>query len=208
MVVGTAAADSVAQQRCDQFVQAVARQEPRLRWTVGTRSDGSTVVATDLAGGWVPPGVGVPRGADLLEPGSPVTLRDVVKDSDFHAEFTPGQPLSDTRVGLSDLPRQVDQIPDLARKLRQATQWRDGLPSVAHTLAYAWAHGGGARPIELEELHRARAAQREAVLDSYHAGEVDPHEVGNWMLLAAIDAVHNKQPWLANYHFTWFDSLG
>ena len=35
-------------------------------------------------------------------------------------------------------------------------------------------------------------------------GEVNAHELGNWMLLAAIDAVHNDQLMLADYHFRWF----
>ena len=206
MLVGAAAADSVAQQRCDQVVDAVARQEPRVRWAVGTRGDGLMLLATDLAGGWVPPGIGVPRDVELLEPGSLMTMRDVLHSSEFHAEFVPGQEVGSVRADLSDWARKVDPVQDLGWKLRQATQWRDGLPSVAHTLAKAWALGSGARPVELEQLAQALAAQRETVLDSYRGGDVSPHEVGNWMLLATIEAVHAKQPMLAAYHFRWFEA--
>jgi len=60
--------------------------------------------------------------------------------------------------------------------------------------------------MEIDELHRALDAQRAMVLDSYHAGATDMHAAGNWMLLAAIGAVHGRQPELAAYHFRWFDA--
>jgi hypothetical protein len=46
----------------------VARQEPAIRWAAGLREDGSTLLVTDLAGGWIPPHVELPAGVVLLEP--------------------------------------------------------------------------------------------------------------------------------------------
>ncbi|QNI09752.1 hypothetical protein GAN17_25480 (plasmid) [Mycobacterium kubicae] len=204
---GKVAADSVEQARCDDFAGAMAAQEPRLRWVAASRPDGVTMVATDLGGGWVPPGVGVPRSADLPAPGALVSLRDLVRGSGFHTELAPGHDTSGVAgVELSDTPRKLAPVSDLGWQLRQATQWRDGLPRVAHTLATAWAKGGGALPAELVELHGAMDAQRQLVLADYARsdGEVNAHELGNWMLLAAIDAVHNDQLMLADYHFRWF----
>ena len=39
------------------LVQFVARQEPGLRWAVGNRENGTTVLVTDLAHGWIPCGI-------------------------------------------------------------------------------------------------------------------------------------------------------
>ena len=207
-VAGGVAAEAAEQARVDGFAAAMGAQVPRLRWVAATQPHGATVVATDLGGGWVPPGVRVPRGADLPAPGSVVSLRDVIRGSAFHAEFTPGQdPAANiSLMHLSDAPRKLGPVSDLGWQLRQATQWRDGLPRVAHTLATAWAKGGGARPVELEELAGALTTQRQVVLDAYGRGdgEVNTHELGNWMLLAAIDAVHADRLMLADYHFRWF----
>ncbi|WP_372514512.1 DUF5632 domain-containing protein, partial [Mycobacterium lacus] len=50
-------------------VDAVARQEPRLWWAAGLREDGITsLLVTDLAGGWIPPHVRLPANVTLLEP--------------------------------------------------------------------------------------------------------------------------------------------
>jgi hypothetical protein len=207
-VVGQAAAASVEQRRCDDVVEAVARQEPRLRWAAGTRADGSTVLVTDLAGGWIPPGIGIPADVTLPDPGSFTpgqTLRELLGKNDFEAEFTPGEQLGDAAIDLSDSPRHVEPMPQLAGDLREAAEWRNHLPVIAHTLARSWALGGGARPMEIDELHNALDAQRSVVLESYRDGSVDMHAAGNWMLLAAIDAVHAGRPDLAAYHFRWFD---
>ena len=208
-VVGQAAAASVERQRCDDVVEAVARQEPRIRWAAGIRSDGSTVLVTDLAGGWIPPGIGIPADVTLPDPGSFIpgqTLQDLLGDNEFASRYALGEQLGDTPPDLSDSPRTVEPVPTLARDLREAAEWRNHLPVIAHTLAKSWALGGGARPMEIEQLHNALDAQRAMVLDSYHAGDTDMHAAGNWMLLAAIDAAHAGQPELAAYHFRWFDA--
>ena len=66
---GAGAAHTQARHRLQRLLDFVARQEPRLRWAIGDREDGSTILVTDLAGGWVPPHVRIPVGVTLLAPG-------------------------------------------------------------------------------------------------------------------------------------------
>jgi len=49
--------------------------------------------------------------------------------------------------------------------------------------------------------HLAETSTR--VLDSY-PDNVDTHDVGNWQLLAAIDALAAGDRAAANYHLAWF----
>ncbi|MBO0865814.1 MAG: DUF5632 domain-containing protein, partial [Mycobacterium sp.] len=56
------------EQRLQRLLKFVARQEPGLRWAVGDRADGTTVVVTDLAHGWIPSGIVLPAGVRLLVP--------------------------------------------------------------------------------------------------------------------------------------------
>jgi len=180
---------------------AVARQQPRLRWAAGTRPDGSTLLVTDLAGGWIPPGIGIPGDVELPDPGSFApgrTLQDLLGDNEFASRYAPGEQLGDITMDLSDSPRRVEPVATLARDLRDAAEWRNRLPVIARTLAKFQV---GARPLEVEELRRALDAQRAMVLDSYAAGATDMHSAGNWMLMAAIDAVHGDDPGLAAYTF-------
>jgi hypothetical protein len=50
------------------LVAFVVHQEPRLNWAIGDRPDGTTVLVSDLAHGWIPPGVALPEGVRLLQP--------------------------------------------------------------------------------------------------------------------------------------------
>jgi Family of unknown function (DUF5632) len=123
-VVGQAAAVSVEQQRCSDIVDAVARQELRLRWAAGTRSDGSTVLVTDLAGGWIPPGIAIPGDVELLDPRSFTpgqTLRELLGDTEFDCQFAPGEQLGDTAAATTlqailDPTVPLDQTAPLARE--------------------------------------------------------------------------------------------
>ncbi|HZE16039.1 MAG TPA: DUF5632 domain-containing protein [Mycobacterium sp.] len=55
-------------ERLLRLVKFVARQEPGLRWAVGNREDGTTVLVSDLAHGWIPCGITLPAAVRLLEP--------------------------------------------------------------------------------------------------------------------------------------------
>ncbi len=64
-VTGDSAKRSAEQQRLRRIVDAVARQEPGLSWAAGLRDDGrTTLLVTDLAGGWIPPHVRLPLARD------------------------------------------------------------------------------------------------------------------------------------------------
>lgn len=208
----SAVAETVEEQRrCDEWLNAVAVQEPRIRWAAGTRSDGSIVLVTDLAGGWIPPHVRLPAGAQIVQPdavqwdsrGSVAAMLGFTAD----CVYSPGRPTrAATGVEFSDWARQVDPVDDVGRVLCKAADWRDGLPRLAHIMAKAWARRTGVRDTEVADLRGMMAEVRAEVLSSY-PDQVDTHKVGNWMLLAAIDAFCADQFMLGNYHFRWFTAL-
>ncbi|CCC44436.1 putative uncharacterized protein [Mycobacterium canettii CIPT 140010059] len=70
---GAAAGDTsrraAEQQRLRRILDTVARQEPGLSWAAGLRDNGqTTLLVTDLAGGWIPPHIRLPAHITLLEP--------------------------------------------------------------------------------------------------------------------------------------------
>jgi hypothetical protein len=204
-----AAAETVEEQRrCDELLNAVAVQEPRIRWAAGTQADGSIMLVTDLAGGWIPPHVRLPAGAQIIQPDAarwgPRDSVGAMLGAPADCVYSPGQLTSPaTAVELSDWARQVDPVDDIGWILRKAVDWRDGLPRLAFIMAKAWARSTGVRPIEVNALRDHMAGVRADVLASY-PDRVDAHEVGNWMLLAAVDAFCADQFMLGNYHFRWF----
>ena len=58
---------------------------------------------------------------------------------------------------------------------------------------------------EVGLLHKHLATISTHVLDSY-PDHVDSHDVGNWQLLAAIDALAAGDKSAANYHLAWFQA--
>ena len=207
-LAGAASADATARTRLQRLVAVVAGQQPRLAWAVGDRADDTTVLVTDLASGWIPPVIEVPAAVTLLEParrrGDLETLLGEVK---LAAATEPGhyRPESDTDepVPTSPRPRRAPEVEELSVELSQATLWRDGLPRLAHTLARAAARGTGVLESEAEHLHDELTKFADRVLDNY-PDNVDPSDVGNWQLLAAIEALVNKDKTAANYHLAWF----
>jgi hypothetical protein len=207
-VAGAASANATARARLQRLVGAVARQQPRLAWAIGDRADNSTVLATDLASGWIPPGIELPTGVTLLSPerrrGS---LEILLGDVTVAAGYTPIHhiPDEDEPVPTSTRPRRVPEIEELGWELSQAVQWRDGLPRLTHTLAKAASSGTGVLDKEVELLHEHLAAISTRVLDAY-PDDVDTHDVGNWQLLAAVDALVAGDKSAANYHLAWFQA--
>ncbi|MGY4712602.1 DUF5632 domain-containing protein [Mycolicibacterium sp. CBM1] len=207
---GASAAQTQAQQRLQRLLDAVARQEPKLRWAIGDREDGTTVLATDLASGWIPPHIEIPTGIKLLAPGRRNrTLEALLGETTLTAAYTPGQyipPAADTEpVSMSIRPRSTDDVDDLGWELSQATKWRDGLPRLAHTLAKAATTGTGYLDSEIELLHENLSAVAKQVIAGYP--DSNPADIGNWQLLATIDALINDEKTAANYHFAWFQAL-
>lgn len=197
--------------RLAQLLEFVARQEPGLRWAVGNRADGTTVVATDLAHGWIPPGIVLPAGVRLLVPerraGNATALLGSTTRS---VEYTPGgAPLSWAiefdPVEPSTRPRELPAVDDLGWLLGEATHWRDGLPRMVHTLAKAGAAGTGVVEAEIELLRVHLDTTRYQLLAQYP--DVDAALLLNCLLLAATEGMVSGDVVSANYHFAWFRAL-
>jgi hypothetical protein len=207
-LAGAVSADATARARLQRLVEAVARQAPRLAWAVGDRPDGATVLVTDVASGWIPPGIELPTAVTLLQPahrrGSPAALLGEVN---LAASYAPGHHVPDSDdqepVPTSPRPRYAPEIEELGWELGHATHWRDGLPMLAHTLARAASRRTGVLDSEADLLHEELTKIAAHVLESY-PDHVDPEQVGNWQLLAAIDALVAEDRVVANYHMAWF----
>jgi hypothetical protein len=185
------------------LVAVVAGQQPRLAWACGDRADDTTVLVTDLASGWIPPGIEIPAAVTLLEPARRRgDLEALLGEVKLAAATEPGhyRPASDTD---EPVPRRAAEVEELSVELSQATLWRDGLPRLAHTLARAAARGTGVLESEAEQLHDELTKFADRVLDNY-PDNVDPADLGNWQLLAAIEALVNEDKAAANYHLAWF----
>ncbi len=209
-VAGTVATQSMAQQRLQRLLAAVARQEPQLRWAIGDRKDGTTALTTDLASGWIPPHVQIPSGVSLLTPGLRLgSPAEMLGPTILVATYSPGQSLSVANdaepVATSIRARQAADVDELGWELTQATKWRDGLPRLAHTLARALAADTGCLDSEIELLGQALDLVSSRTLKTY-PDEVDPAIIGNWQLLATIEALIRNEKTCANYHLAWFQA--
>uniref|UniRef100_UPI0035C97CA7 DUF5632 domain-containing protein n=1 Tax=uncultured Mycobacterium sp. TaxID=171292 RepID=UPI0035C97CA7 len=208
---GAASAAATAQARLQRLVDFVARQEPRLNWAAGDRPDGTTVLVTDLASGWIPPGIDLPVGLQLREPAKrrgnvEALLGEVTVTAGYTRLHHVPPPDDDEPIPTSPRARQGPEVEELGWQLGQATNWRDGLPRLAHTLAKAASRGTGVLDTEIETLRKLLGETRDRVLELY-PDDVDAATVGNWQLLAAIDALVEADRTGANYHFAWFQAL-
>lgn len=196
--------------RLERQLKFVARQEPGLRWAVGLREDGSTLLVTDLAHGWIPPGLKLPTDVQLLEPGRRKgTAATLLGQTTLVATYAPGDPLGwamDYEVtDTSSRPRELPPVDDLGWVLGEATHWRDGLPRMVNTLARAGAAGTGIVDAEIDILRVYLDTSRYQLLAQYP--DVDPGLLLNCLLLAATEGIATKNNVLANYHFAWFQLL-
>lgn len=210
-LTGAASGRKAARTRLQSLIEAVARQEPKLRWAIGDREDGTTILTTDLASGWIPPHVEIPSGVEVLPPARRRGgLEAMLGDATNTASWTPGQYLPSAAdvdpVPMSFRSRQLPGVDDLNWELTQAANWRDGLPRLAHTLAKAGVAGTGILESEADLLREHLHAIGQKVLESY-ADTVATAAVANWQLLAAIDALIGGRKTELNYHFAWFQAL-
>jgi hypothetical protein len=206
------AAGSVSEMRLRRILNSVARQEPMLGWAVGDRQNESTVLVTDLASGWIPPHIDIPAGVTLLEPGRRAGgLMALLDGAVLTATYLPGRdPGRDPAfadenepIPVSSYARHTAAVDDLGWELSQATRGRDGLPRLAHTLARAAAAGTGCLDSEIALLREQLRAVARGVLDNYPATDGGT-AVGNWQLMACVEALIDGDCTLANYHFSWF----
>jgi hypothetical protein len=205
-LAGATSAKAAARTRLQRLVDAVARQQPHLGWAAGDRPDGTTVLVTDLACGWIPSGIDIPTAVQLLDPAARRgDLETLLGEVTVSASYAPDHyiPDDDEPVPTSPRPRRAPEIEDLGWELGQATHWRDGLPRLAHTLARAAWAGTGVLDSEVELLHDHLVEVSAGVLESYPE-HVDPERVANWQLLSAIDALVAGDKTAANYHLAWF----
>jgi hypothetical protein len=205
-LAGATSAKAAARARLQRLVEAVARQQPHLGWAAGDRPDGTTVLVTDLASGWIPPGIDLPAAVRLLDPAARRgDLETLLGEVTVSARYTRDHyiPEETEPVPTSPRPRRTAEIDDLGWELGQATHWRDGLPRLAHTLAKAAWADTGVLDSEADLLHDHLVKVSTDVLDSYPE-HVDSEQVANWQLLAAIDALVAADKTAANYHLAWF----
>ena len=198
------------EERLRRLLDFVARQEPGLRWAVGDQADGTTLLVTDLAHGWIPAGITLPAGVELLLPASRVgRVGELLGDVELWAVYHPGDPFGpaasyEVTVASSKC-RQLPPVDDLGWNLGEATHGQDGLPRLVNTLAKAGAAGTGVVDAELDVLRVHSETARYQLLAQYP--DVDGALLRNYLLLAATEAIATGDEISANYHFAWFEAL-
>jgi hypothetical protein len=197
-------------ERLRRLLAFVVHQEPRLNWAVGDRADGTTVIVTDLAHGWIPPGITLPAGVRLLEPEQRTgKIAALVGESRRTLTYAPGDSLGRlddlAETKTSAQPRELRAVDDPGWELSQATHWRDGLPRMVHTLAKAAAAGTGVAEEEIDLLRVHLDTARYQLLTQYP--RVNPALLLNCLLLAATEAAVTGDPVSTNYHLAWFRKL-
>ena len=208
--VEPAVASESDDERLRRLLAFVAHQEPRLNWAVGNRSDGIAVLVTDLAHGWIPPGITLPAGVRLLEPERRTgRLSALVGESTRTMTYAPGDSLGRpddfAETTTSAQPRELPAVEDLGWELSQATHWRDGIPRMVHTLARAAATGTGVAEEEIDLLRVHLDTARYQLFTQYP--DVSPALLLNCLLLAATEGAVTEDPISANYHLAWFRKL-
>jgi hypothetical protein len=197
-------------ERVERLLKFVARQEPGLRWAIGNREDGTTLLVTDLAHGWIPPGITLPAEIRLLEPGQRSgNAAALLGRTTLSATYAPSDPLGWATdydlTNTSSQPRDLPAVDDLGWLVGEATHWRDGLPRIVHTLAKAGAAGTGVVEAEIDLLRVYLDTTRYQLLAQYP--DVDPGALLNCLLLAAAEGIATGNTVNANYHFAWFQML-
>ncbi|MCV7398558.1 DUF5631 domain-containing protein [Mycobacterium fragae] len=197
-------------EQLDRLLKFVARQESGLRWAIGNRDDGSTVLVTDLAHGWIPPGITLPAEVTLLVPERRTgNAKALLGQTTLSVSYAPGDALGWAtdyeETDTSSQPRELPPVDDLGWALTEATHWRDGLPRMVHTLAKAGAAGTGVVDVELDVLRVHLEIARYHLMAQYP--DVDPALLLNCLLLAATEGIATGDLIVANYHFAWFQML-
>jgi hypothetical protein len=106
-------------------------------------------------------------------------------------------------VPMSSQARRTTPVDDLGWDLSRATRWREGLPRQAYTVARAALAQTGCLESEIGLLRDHLGAVAQSVLDGYPDDSGDD-ALGNWQLLATVDALLDNDATRANYHFAWF----
>lgn len=196
--------------RLNRLLEFVVRQEPRLNWAIGDRADGTTVLVTDLAHGWIPSGISLPAGVRLLEPERRSgRVAALIGETTGVVTYTPGDSLrrsvdfAATRSSVE--PRQLPAIDDLAAALSHVTRGRAELPKIVTRLADAAAAGTFVVDQEVDVLRVHLDTARYQLLVQYP--NVNPGLLLKCMLMAATEAIASGDTVSANYHLAWYHKL-
>lgn len=214
-VAGSTGKCLAQQQDLQRKVDAVARQAPHLAWAAGLRDDETTIVlATDLAGGWIPPIVRLPAGITLLGPAhrrrdtavadllGPVIAVATHQPNTYVTDAAPNDPLP----GNGERARYGHHIEELRPALLHAAGAATRLPRIVQTMALAVTRRTGFTDNEFEGFHLVLSDIQTHVMTAY------PHHIlldaVDWMLLSAIDALVEDKAELACYHLAWHQETG
>ncbi|WP_369828048.1 DUF5631 domain-containing protein [Mycobacterium sp. 852002-51163_SCH5372311] len=197
-------------ERLQRLLSFVVRQEPKLNWAVGDCADGTTVLVTDLAHGWIPARIDIPEGVRLLPPERRTgKASSMLGDTLRLVTYAPGDSLDWSaefaETPTSVQPRELPDIDDLGWDLSQATHWRDGVPRMVHTLARAAAAGTGVVDDEVDLLRVHLDTAYQQLLNQ--SPDVEPAHLQNCLLLAATEGFVTGDRIAANYHLSWFQKL-
>ena len=198
-------------ERLNRLLEFVVRQEPRLNWAIGDRADGTTVLVTDLAHGWIPSGITLPAGVRLSEPERRSgRVAALIGETARVVTYTPGDSLhrsvgfAATRSSVE--PRTLPAIDDLASVLSAATRARDELPKIVPRLAEAAAAGKVVVDQEVDVLRVHLDTARYQLLVQYP--NVNPPLLLKCLLMAATEGIASGDAVSANYHLAWYQKLG
>lgn len=196
--------------RLNRLLEFVVRQEPRLNWAVGDFADGTTVLVTDLAHGWIPAGINLPAGVRLLEPERRTgRVAALIADAVRVVAYAPGDSLRRsadfTATKSSVEPRELPAIADLSRVLSETTRGFDGLPRIVQRLADAAAADGIVIDQEVDVLRVHLDTARYQLLVQYP--NVNPALLLKCLLMAATEGIASGDSVAANYHLAWYQKL-
>ncbi len=196
--------------RLNRLLEFVVRQEPRLNWAIGEGVDGTPVLVTDLAHGWIPPGIALPAGVRLLAPERRTgKVSALIGDTVQAMTYAPGDSLRRSAdfaaTKSSSEPRRLPEVEHLGRVLSEATRGHDGLPRIVHRLADAAAAGTGVIDQEVDVLRVHLDTVRYQLLVQYPA--VNPALLLDCLLLAATESFAVGDSISANYHLAWYQHL-
>lgn len=201
------AAAAVEEAGLQAVVGSLARQQPALAWLAGYRPDGALVVMTDVASGWIPPGIVVPAGAVTLGPAQRSGPMDGWDGLESVLRYRPGDRIEGrAAIGKpSEEPFAVVEVEDLAARLTQAAGQSTTLPPLAYELAAAYAAGSEVLDAEQDVLavHVETAVQ--SMLVEYP--RVNEAAATSCMLLAAAQALVAGRLALAGYHYGWYEAM-
>ncbi|MCV7166841.1 DUF5631 domain-containing protein [Mycobacterium stomatepiae] len=197
-------------ERLHRLLAFVVRQEPGLNWAIGDLPDGTTLLVTDLAHGWIPSGITLPVGVRLLAPGRRTGKASaLLGEATRTAIYTPGDRIgraTDFAATESSVrARELPAVEDLGWELGRVTHWREGLPRLVHTLAKAATAGTGVVEEEADLLRVHLDTARYQLFSQYP--DIVPALLLNCLLLAATESSVAGDMTSANYHLAWFQKL-